>query len=152
MNELASILLVEDDPRDVELTVAALEENKLANSLSVVSDGAEAIDYLHRAGKFADIPPGNPLVVFLDLKLPKVSGIEVLQHIRNDPILSTTPVVILTSSAEERDLVKGYELGVNAYVVKPVDFDSFVSVVRELGMFWAVINRPPPNSQGGVNS
>ena len=152
MNELASILIVEDDPRDVELTVTALEDNKLANNLSVVSDGAEAIDYLHRTGKFADIPPGNPLVIFLDLKLPKVSGIEVLQHVRNDPALATTPVVILTSSAEERDIVKGYELGVNAFVVKPVDFDSFVTVVRELGMFWAVINRPPPNGQLGESS
>lgn len=146
MNELASILLVEDDPRDVELTVTALEENNLANELVVVSDGVEALEYLERTGKFADVPPGNPIVVFLDLKLPRVGGLQVLERIRSNPSLKTIPVVILTSSAEERDIVKGYELGINAYVVKPVDFDAFQSCVKEIGIFWAVINRPPTES------
>ena len=152
MNVLASILLVEDDPRDAELTVTALEENNLANDMVVLSDGAEALDYLHRSGRFADVPAGNPVVIFLDLKLPKISGLEVLESIRNDPALTTIPVVILTSSAEESDIVKGYELGINANVVIPVDFDAFASVVKELGIFWAVINEPPPQSKRRVKS
>lgn len=146
MNELKRILMAEDDPRDVELTLTALEENKIANEVVVVRDGAEALDYLRREGPYRLRQEGNPALVLLDLKMPKVDGLQVLSEIRNDPALKMIPVVILTSSREERDLVQGYSLGVNAYVVKPVDFSEFVWAVKEIGLFWAVINEPPPGS------
>jgi len=140
------ILLVEDDPRDVELTLTALEEYNLANEVVVTRDGAEALDYLYCRGEFAGRPNDNPAVLLLDLKLPKVDGLEVLQQIKSDDNLRMVPVVVLTSSREEKDMVTSYKLGVNAYVVKPVDFHEFVNAVKELGMFWAIINEPPPGS------
>jgi CheY-like chemotaxis protein len=146
MNGLQRILLVEDDPRDVELSLTALEEHNLANEVEVVNDGEQALDYLFRRGRFRDREQGNPAVVLLDLKLPKVDGLEVLQQVRAEPTLKMIPVVVLTSSREERDMVASYRLGVNAYVVKPVDFHAFVNAVKELGVFWAVINEPPPGS------
>jgi CheY-like chemotaxis protein len=144
--EVKRILLVEDSPNDVELTLAALAENHLANEVVVVSDGEEALDYLRRRGRFQLREPGNPAVVLLDLKLPKVDGLEVLAQVKGDAALKSIPVVMLTSSREEQDLVKSYNLGVNAYVVKPMDFPEFVEAVREVGLFWAVINHPPPGS------
>jgi DNA-binding response OmpR family regulator len=146
MTELRRILMVEDDPRDVELSLTALEQHRLANEVVVVGDGEEALDYLYRRGKFTARASGNPAAVLLDLKLPKVDGLEVLQQIRGDEALKMVPVVVLTSSREERDLVASYQLGVNAYVVKPVDFHEFVNAVKELGMFWGLINEPPPGS------
>jgi CheY-like chemotaxis protein len=146
MSELGRILVVEDDPRDVELTLTALDEYKLANEVVLARDGKEALDYLHCREQFASRPNENPAVILLDLKLPKVTGLEVLQHIRADERLKMIPVVVLTSSHEERDMMASYQLGVNAYVVKPVDFHEFVNAVKELGMFWAVINQPPPGS------
>ena len=146
MNELGRILIVEDDPKDVELTLTALEEYNLANEVVVTRDGEEALDYLYCRGNFSTRSTGNPAVLLLDLKLPKVDGLEVLQQIRSDEKLSMIPVVVLTSSREERDMVASYKLGVNAYVVKPVDFHEFVNAVKELGIFWAVINEPPPGS------
>jgi CheY-like chemotaxis protein len=137
------ILLVEDDPHDVELTLAALEEHNLANSVIVVSDGAEALDYLYCRGQFKMRTSGPPVVVLLDLKMPKVSGLEVLKTIKADANLKTTPVVVLTSSREEPDLIESYKYGVNAYVVKPVDFAEFIKAVKRLGIFWAAINEPP---------
>ena len=144
--DLKRILLVEDDPKDAELTLTGLAEYNLANEVDVVRDGEEALDYLYRRRSHDSRPNGNPAVLLLDLKLPKIDGFEVLQQIRADEKLSMIPVVILTSSHEERDLVRSYELGVNAYVVKPVDFHEFVNAVKRLGMFWAVINEPPPDS------
>jgi CheY-like chemotaxis protein len=144
MPELKRILLVEDSEKDVELTLAALAEHRLANEVIVTRDGAEALDYLHRRGKFAGRSHELPAVVLLDLKLPKVDGLEVLRRMKSEPELKNIPVVMLTSSREEQDLVKSYELGVSAYVVKPVDFQQFVSTVKELGLFWGVINEPPP--------
>jgi CheY-like chemotaxis protein len=146
MAPLKRILLAEDNERDVELTMAALEEHNLANEVVVARDGAEALDYLYRRGEFAGHANGLPVVVLLDLKMPKVDGLEVLRQIRADPAIRHVPVVMLTSSREERDLVRSYELGVNAYVVKPVDFQKFVESVKELGMFWAIINEPPPGT------
>lgn len=143
---LKPILLVEDDKRDLELTLIALERSQLANEVVVMRDGAQALDYLRREGDFAGRDAGNPAVVLLDLKLPKVNGLEVLQAVRADPALRSLPVVMLTSSQEENDVVKSYELGVNAYVVKPVAFDRFVSAIGDLGVFWAVLNEPPPGS------
>jgi CheY-like chemotaxis protein len=140
------ILLVEDDPKDVELTLTALEEYNLANEVVVARDGAEALDYLYRRGNFAGRSEDNPAVLLLDLKLPKVDGLEVLQQIKSDEKLRMVPVVVLTSSREEKDMVTSYRLGVNAYVVKPVDFHEFVNAIKELGMFWAIINEPPPGS------
>ncbi len=145
--QLRRILIAEDDPNDVELTLMALRERHLANDIDVVSNGAQALDYLFRRGDFSSRPLGHPAVVLLDIKMPKVDGLEVLRQVRSDPSLHTLPVVILTSSREEGDLLRGYQLGVNAYVVKPVDFDQFVHAVSELGMFWAVINEPPPGTQ-----
>lgn len=141
---LKKILLVEDNPNDVELTMEALAENNIANAVDVASDGEEALDYLYYKGKFSSRPPGNPGVILLDLKLPKINGLEVLGKIRSDAALKFIPVVILTSSNEESDLTAGYSLGVNAYVVKPVDFSEFVKAIRTLGLFWAIINEPPP--------
>ena len=146
MNELGRILLVEDDSKDIDLTLAALGEYKLANEVIVVRDGAEALDYLHTKGNYRSRGMENPAVVLLDLKLPKVDGLEVLREIRSDERLKHIPVVVLTSSREDRDMVASYKLGVNAYVVKPVDFHEFVNAVKELGVFWAVINEPPPGS------
>jgi len=146
MNELGRILIVEDDPKDVELTLTALEEYNLANEVVVTRDGEEALDYLYCRGNFAARTNDNPAVLLLDLKLPKVDGLEVLQQIKSDEKLKMIPVVVLTSSREERDMVASYKLGVNAYVVKPVDFHEFVNAIKELGIFWAVINEPPPGS------
>lgn len=144
--QLKRILLVEDNPNDVELTLNALSEYNLANDVEVARDGEEAMDYLYSMGKFSGRGEANPAVVLLDLKLAKIDGLEVLRRIRADDKLKLTPVVILTSSREERDRVEGYKLGVNAYVVKPIDFHDFVKAVRELGIFWAVINEPPQGS------
>jgi CheY-like chemotaxis protein len=146
MSKLGRILLVEDDPQDVELTLTALQEYNLVNDVFVARDGQEALDYLYCRGQFSGRDGSRPAVMLLDLKLPKINGLEVLQQIRSDPQLRVLPVVVLTSSHEERDLVRSYELGVNAYVVKPVDFHAFVNAVKELGVFWAVINEPPPGS------
>ena len=146
MNGLGRILLVEDDPKDIDLTLAALGEYKLANEVIVVRDGAEALDYLHTKGNYRSRARENPAVVLLDLKLPKVDGFEVLREIRSDERLKHIPVVVLTSSREDRDMVASYKLGVNAYVVKPVDFHEFVNAVKDLGVFWAMINEPPPGS------
>lgn len=141
------ILLVEDNPNDAELTMNALGKHLHPNHVAHVRDGEQALDYLHRRGRFADRPSGNPLVILLDLKLPKVSGLEVLREVKGDAKLRATPVVVLTSSREERDLVESYELGVNAYVVKPVEFEAFATAVRALGMFWAIFNEPPPEAR-----
>jgi CheY-like chemotaxis protein len=141
------ILLVEDSPNDVELTLTALAEHRLANEVVVVSDGEQALSYLHREGNYKMRAEGNPVVVLLDIKLPKVDGLEVLQRMRSHPKLRTVPVVMLTSSREEQDIVRSYNLGVNAYVVKPVDFSNFIRAITELGLFWAVINQPPPLTQ-----
>jgi len=141
---IKKILLVEDNPNDVELTLEALSENNIANAVDVASDGEEALDYLYCKGKFSSRAAGNPGVILLDLKLPKVNGLEVLGKIRSDDGLKLIPVVILTSSREESDLVESYRLGVNAYVVKPVDFNEFVRAIRTLGLFWAIVNEPPP--------
>jgi CheY-like chemotaxis protein len=146
MAELKPILLVEDSPNDVELTLAALAKSQLANDVVVVRDGAEALDYLFRRNAYAARPPGDPAVVLLDLKLPKIDGLEVLERIKGDPAMRQVPIVMLTSSREERDLVRSYELGVNAFVVKPVGFSEFFEAVRDLGVFWAILNEPPPQS------
>ena len=148
-NEILSIkniLLVEDDPRDVELTLAALDENHLANQVAVVRDGEKALDYLYRRGEFNTRPGGNPILVLLDLKMPKINGLEVLKIIKADEYLQNIPVVMLSSSRETPDLAECYKLGVNAYVVKPVDFADFMKAVRQLGIFWAAINEPPPQT------
>ena len=137
------ILLVEDSEQDVELTLAALKEAHLANEVDVARDGAEALDYLYCRGAFADRPDELPVFVLLDLKMPKLDGIDVLRQMKGDPLLKNVPVVILTSSREEQDLVQSYKLGVNAYVVKPVDFQQFTDSVRRLGFFWAVLNEAP---------
>jgi CheY-like chemotaxis protein len=150
-NGLGRILMVEDDPKDVELTLTALEEYNLANEVVVTRDGAEVLDYLFCRGPFAARNRENPAVLLLDLKLPKVDGLEVLEQIKKDEKLKLIPVVVLTSSREERDMVASYKLGVNAYVVKPVDFHDFVNAIRELGVFWAVINEPPPGSMRKKN-
>jgi CheY-like chemotaxis protein len=142
--ELRRILIAEDSPNDVELTLAALSEHRLANQVDVVRDGAEALDYLYRRNAYAGRSNGNPAVLLLDLKMPKVSGLQVLEQIKADPALRTIPVVMLTSSREEADLMKSYELGVNAYVVKPVEFGEFMKAVRQLGGFWALVNEAPP--------
>ena len=147
MADLKPILLVEDSPKDVELTLAALEQCQLANAVVVVRDGAEALDYLRRAGQYGNRDPGNPAVVLLDLKLPKVDGLEVLKEIRNTDSLKSVPVVMLTSSKEEQDVVRSSAMGVNAYVVKPVDFAEFLKAIADLGIFWAVLNEPPPGSR-----
>jgi CheY-like chemotaxis protein len=146
MDEFGRILMVEDDPNDVELILTALREYNLANEVVVTRDGADALDFLYARGRFSERPSGNPAVMLLDLKLPKISGLEVLQKIRSDEQLKMIPVVVLTSSHEEKDMIRSYQFGVNAYVVKPVDFHDFVNAVKELGVFWAVINEPPPGS------
>jgi DNA-binding response OmpR family regulator len=145
-NKLGRILLVEDDPKDVELTLTALEEYNLANEVIVARDGEEALEYLYSRGKFKTRFSGNPAVMLLDLKLPKVDGLEVLKQVKSEEKLRMIPIVVLTSSKEEKDMVASYKLGVSAYVVKPVDFHEFVNAIKELGVFWAVINEPPPGS------
>jgi CheY-like chemotaxis protein len=146
VERLGRILMVEDDARDVELTITALEDYNLANEVVVTRDGEEALDYLYCRGQYANRSCDNPSVMLLDLKLPKVDGLEVLRQVKSDENLRMIPVVVLTSSREEKDLVASYQLGVNAYVVKPVDFHEFVNAIKELGVFWAVINAPPPGS------
>ena len=141
---MKSILLVEDDPRDAELTLTALEEHNLANKVAVVHDGEQALDFLYCRGKFTGRPGGNPILVLLDLKMPKVGGLEVLKEIKSNDQLKVIPVVILTSSRETPDLIECYKYGVNAYVVKPVNFGEFVKAVKQLGIFWAAVNEPPP--------
>jgi CheY-like chemotaxis protein len=143
MMELKTILLVEDNHKDVELTLEALEENNLANRVIVTRDGVEAMEYLRCEGKYTERKKGNPAVILLDNKMPRMNGIEVLEAIRIDPALKMVPVVMLTSSREEPDLKKCYELGVNAYVVKPVNFKDFIDAVKHLGIFWALINEIP---------
>jgi DNA-binding response OmpR family regulator len=145
MADFKRILLAEDDPRDAELTLMALEDSKLANGVDVVRDGQEALDYLFRRGTFQNRTGNNPALILLDLKMPKVDGLEVLRAVREDATVKMTPVVILTSSREERDIVESYKLGVNAYVVKPVDFQQFLEAIKQIGAFWAVVNQPPPN-------
>ncbi|MBF2047497.1 MAG: response regulator [Leptolyngbya sp. IPPAS B-1204] len=145
MTELKRILLIEDSVYDVELILTALSENALANEVVVVRDGEEALDYLYRRGVFRLRLEGNPIVILLDLKLPKIDGIEVLSALKADPMLRLIPVVVLTSSQEEPDLLHCYELGTNAYVVKPIDFHEFVEVIKQVGLFWAVVNQPPPD-------
>jgi CheY-like chemotaxis protein len=146
VTNLGRILMVEDDPKDVELTLTALEEYNLANEVVVTHDGEQALDYLYCRGEYQARTTGNPAVTLLDLKLPKVDGLEVLKQIKSDAALRMIPVVVLTSSKEEKDMVASYKLGVNAYVVKPVDFHEFVNAIKELGVFWAVINEPPPGT------
>jgi CheY-like chemotaxis protein len=146
MSTLKRILLVEDSDNDVQLTLAALEETHLANEVDVVKDGQQALDYLFRRGPFETRGEEHPAVVLLDLKLPKLNGLEVLARLKGDPELRTIPVVMLTSSREEPDLKRAYGLGVNAYVVKPVGFNAFTSALKELGLFWAILNEPPPGS------
>jgi CheY-like chemotaxis protein len=146
MADLKSILLAEDNPRDVELTLTALSEHNLANEVVVARDGEEALDYLLRRGRFSGREEGNPAVVLLDLKMPKVDGLEVLRQIKSNEALRTIPVVMLTSSREEKDLIESYRVGVNAYVVKPVAFDRFIEAVRNVGIFWALVNEPGPGT------
>ncbi|BCD87035.1 response regulator [Pseudomonas solani] len=143
---LKPILLIEDNPHDLELTLVALERSQLANDVIVLRDGAEALDYLFRRNAYAGRDDGNPAVMLLDLKLPKIDGLEVLKTVRESAELRSIPVVMLTSSREEPDLERAYALGVNAYVVKPVEFKEFVAAISDLGIFWAVLNEPPPGS------
>ncbi|HEV3271359.1 MAG TPA: response regulator [Candidatus Methylacidiphilales bacterium] len=144
MAKIKRILLAEDNENDVELTLTALQEYRLRNEVEVVRDGAEALDYIYQRGKYSKRVEGLPCVILLDLKMPRVDGIEVLRQIKSDPALRHIPVVMLTSSREEKDLVASYDLGVNAFVVKPVDFDQFLQAIRSLGMFWAIVNEAPP--------
>jgi len=144
MVEIRTILFAEDNPKDVELTLEALGDHNLANNVIVMRDGVETMDYLRCEGKYKQRKPGNPAVLLLDIKMPRMDGIEVLKAIRSDKKLHTLPVVMLTSSREEQDVIKSYELGVNAYVVKPVNFKEFIEAVKQLGVFWAVINEVPP--------
>jgi len=143
MPELKPILLAEDNPRDAELTLEALADNNLVNRVTLVHDGVEALEYLRCQGKFTQRQPGNPAVVILDIKMPRMDGIDVLRAIRSDPALKLIPVVMLTSSREEHDLVRSYELGSNAYVVKPLKFTEFVAAVKQVGVFWAMLNELP---------
>jgi len=142
--DVKRIVLAEDNANDVELTMTALRENHVVNEIVIVRDGAEALDYLYKRNKFVDRAGHNPALLLLDLKMPKVDGIEVLRQVKSDVALKTIPVVVLTSSREEQDLVRTYDLGVNAYVVKPVDFHEFIEAVKLLGGFWAVVNETPP--------
>jgi CheY-like chemotaxis protein len=142
--KLKRILLAEDNENDIELTLAALRECRLSNEVEIVRDGAEALDYIYQRGKYSGRGDGLPCVILLDLKMPRVDGHEVLRQIKSDPALRHIPVVMLTSSREEKDVLLSYDLGVNAFVVKPVDFDQFIEAIRALGMFWAIVNEPPP--------
>lgn len=146
MNKLKQILLVDDSSRDTELALAALEEYRLANEVITLRDGVEALDFLFRRGEYAGRPNGEPAVVLLDLKMPKVDGMEVLRQMKADPALKLIPVVMMTSSREEQDLINSYELGVNAYVVKPVNFREFMEAVKNVGAFWGLFNEPPPTA------
>jgi CheY-like chemotaxis protein len=150
MTFLKRILLVEDDPKDIELTINALEEHHLANNISIARDGVEALDYLYRRKAFEQRPPGNPVVILLDLKMPRMDGVQVLTQIKADNDLRKIPIVVLTSSREFQDLETCYQLGVNAYVVKPVKFADFIEAVKGIGVFWALINEPPPSSMKTV--
>ena len=145
--KLRTILFAEDNPKDVELTLEALSDYNLANNIIVVKDGVEVMEYLRYEGEFAQRPRGNPAVLLLDIKMPRMDGIEVLRTIRNEADLKRLPVVMLTSSREEQDLIQSYELGVNAYVVKPVDFKDFMEAIKQLGAFWAIINELPPERE-----
>jgi CheY-like chemotaxis protein len=147
--DLRPILLVEDNPKDLELTLAALHKCQLANEIIVTRDGAEALDYLYARGDYIDRAPGHPAVVLLDLKLPKVDGLEVLEIVKQDENQREAPIVMLTSSREEQDLVRSYQLGVNAFVVKPVDFKEFFRAIQDLGVFWGIVNEPPPRRTDG---
>jgi two-component system response regulator len=144
MAQLKRILLAEDSPQDVEMTLVALQEHRLADEVMVVPNGADALDYIYARGKYANHGNGHPVVILLDLKMPKVDGLEVLRQLKSDPRMRRIPVVMMTSSREEQDLLRSYDLGVNAYVVKPVDFQRFLDAVRKLSCFWALINEPPP--------
>lgn len=148
MTQLRPILLVDDSPKDVELVLAALKKNNFANEVVIARDGVEALDYLYRRGNFEAQPAPPPIVMLLDLKMPRMDGLEVLRQVKSDQRLKLMPVVMLTSSREEADLVKSYQLGVNAYVVKPVGFQQFVDAIRRTGHFWAVINEPTPQPPG----
>lgn len=148
MTVLKRILLVEDDPKDIELTLEALGEYNLVNGIEIARDGVEALDYLYRRGTFAERVEGNPVVILLDLKMPRLDGIEVLKQIKSDERMRVVPVVVLTSSRESLDLEECYKLGVNSYVVKPVRFTEFVDAIKQIGVFWALLNEPPPNSVG----
>ena len=150
--ELDRILLVDDSPRDTEMALDALAQHNLANEVVALRDGVEALDYLYRRGQFAGRANGQPAVVLLDLKMPKVDGLEVLRQMKGDPQLKTIPVVVLTSSREEQDLARSYQLGVNAFIVKPVQFQAFVEAVKLVGAFWAVVNEPPPGSVRSARS
>ncbi len=152
MKTLKRILLVDDSPRDRELALDALETNHLANEVVCLGDGAEALDYLYRRGEFSERGPDTPAVVLLDIKMPKVDGLEVLRQVKGDPELKNIPVVIMTSSREEKDLVSSYELGVNAYVVKPVEFHEFVEAVKKVGGFWGILNEAPDMNGTNVTS
>ncbi len=152
MKGLKTILLAEDNPKDVELTLEAMSESNLANHITVVKDGVEALEYLRREGKFKERKIGNPAFLLLDIKMPRMDGIELLRILRSDPKFKMIPVVILTSSKEERDLIVSYNLGVNAYVVKPVNFQDFLTTVKQIGSFWAVINELPPEGEYGNES
>jgi CheY-like chemotaxis protein len=146
MPKLNRILLVDDSPYDTELALDALAQYNLANEVVTVRDGAEALDYLYCRGAFSERPQGNPIVVMLDLKMPKVDGLEVLRQIKGDPVLKIIPVVVMTSSKEDQDLINSYGLGVNAYVVKPVNFHEFTEAIKLVGKFWGVLNEPPPGT------
>jgi len=149
--EVKKILIVDDSPKDVELTIAALAEKNLANEVAVAEDGEEALDYLYKRGKFVN-EKGYPAVILLDIKMPKLNGIEVLRHIRSDPEFKLIPVIMVTSSCEEKDLVESYRLGANSYVVKPIDVIQFIDAIKVMGQYWAVINQPPPiQAQKDVN-
>ena len=142
--DIRTILLAEDSANDIELTVAAFQANRLLNEVVVTRDGAQTLDYLYRRNAYADRPGGHPALILLDLKMPKMDGLEVLRIVKSDPKLRSIPIVVLTSSRQEQDVIRSYDLGVNAYVVKPVDFREFVDAVKALGGFWAVVNEPPP--------
>jgi two-component system, response regulator len=144
-NNEVELLLAEDDPNDVELTLLALRKHKLANTIHVVRDGEEALDFLFARGAYAHRGSnGLPKVILLDLKLPKVSGLEVLKAVKSDPRTRAVPVVVMTSSREQRDMVEGYRLGVNSYIQKPIDFHQFQATIRDLGYYWLVVNQNPP--------
>lgn len=148
MKELNRILLVEDDSKDIELALIALGQHKLANDVNIVRDGEQALDYLYRRGEFKTLSAGNPCVILLDLKMPKVDGLEVLRRMRADENLRMIPVVVLASSREERDAIESHGLGVNAYIMKPLDFHKFVEAIKETGLFWAIHSEEPPESTG----
>jgi len=144
--DVRKILIVDDSPKDVELAIEALAEKNLANEVAVAEDGEEALDYLYKRGKFIDCKDETPAVILLDIKMPKVDGIEVLKHIRSNDKFKLIPVIMVTSSREERDMVESYKLGANSYVVKPVDIIQFIDAIKVLGQYWAVINQPPPSN------